>query len=166
MQAHGAHALSQSGGKETLICIRVCANSDAKKGKSVTNKWYLEALRMIQQQHPWYNRSNGRDHVWPFPGARGPHIFQDWKKHIRRNIFLTPEGDRSLGEQFNTWKVRAHASFLESRRRTRGLNVVRSIGRCGVGALGMRRGHTRVKGGCCTLVSAVSMTPHIPSTFV
>jgi hypothetical protein len=88
----------------------VSATSDAKKGKSVTNKWYLEALRMIQQQHPWFNRSNGRDHVWPFPGARGPHIFQDWKKHIRRNIFLTPEGDRSLGEQFNTWKVRTIAS--------------------------------------------------------
>ena len=49
---------------------------NGKKGKSTTNRWYLDALKIIQQQHPWYNRSNGRDHVWPFPGARGPHIFQ------------------------------------------------------------------------------------------
>jgi len=127
-------------GKEALPhrTTGVWAISDAKKGKSVTNKWYLEALKIIQQKHPWYNRSNGRDHVWPFPGARGPHIFQDWKKHIRRNIFLTPEGDRSLGEQFNTWKVRALCLSYSARRRTFGLNVVGSVGRLGAGAVGMR----------------------------
>ena len=26
-----------------------------------------------------------------FAGARGPHIFKDWKKHIKKAIFLTPE---------------------------------------------------------------------------
>ena len=39
-----------------------------------------------------------------FAGARGPHIFKDWKRHIKKAIFLTPEGDRTLSEQFNTWK--------------------------------------------------------------
>jgi hypothetical protein len=29
---------------------------------------------------------------------------QDWKKHIKKSIFMTPEGDRALSEQFNTWK--------------------------------------------------------------
>ena len=42
--------------------------------------------------------------MWLFAGARGPHIFKDWKQKIRKGVFLTPEGDRSLSEQFNTWK--------------------------------------------------------------
>ena len=52
--------------------------------------------------HPWWNRTQGRDHFFVFAGARGPHIFKDWKKHIKKSIFLTPEGDRTLSEQFNT----------------------------------------------------------------
>jgi hypothetical protein len=35
--------------------------------------------------------------------ARGPTIFTDWRKHILKSIFLTPEGDRTL-DYFNTWK--------------------------------------------------------------
>lgn len=50
---------------------------------------------------PW---ARGRDHFFVFAGARGPHIFKDWKRHIKKAIFLTPEGDRTLSEQFNTWK--------------------------------------------------------------
>lgn len=39
----------------------------------------------------------GRDHIFVFPGARGPNIFKDWKRTIKKSIFLTPEGDRSFG---------------------------------------------------------------------
>ncbi|KAK3287380.1 Glycerol kinase [Cymbomonas tetramitiformis] len=77
---------------------------NGKKGLANTNKWYLRAFNMIKYEMPYWNRTIGRDHIWPFPGARGPHIFADWKKHIRKSIFMTPEGDRALGEQFNTWK--------------------------------------------------------------
>ena len=58
----------------------------------------------------------GRDHLFVFAGARGPNIFRDWKLHIRRSVFLTPEGDRAMSEQFNTWKdvVRFHFSLFPS----------------------------------------------------
>ena len=69
-----------------------------------TNKWYRKALSIVVKDYPYWNRTQGRDHIWTFPGARGPHIFKDWKRNIKKSIFLTPEGDRSLSEQFNTWK--------------------------------------------------------------
>jgi len=75
-----------------------------KEALKITNKWFRRALQIVTQEHPHWNRTQGRDHVFVFAGARGPHIFQDWKKHIKKSIFLTPEGDRSLSEQFNTWK--------------------------------------------------------------
>lgn len=75
-----------------------------KGGLAITNDWYLRGLHTVTHSHPWWNRTQGRDHLFVFAGARGAHIFKDWKKHIRKSIFLTPEGDRSLGEQFNTWK--------------------------------------------------------------
>mmetsp|Transcript_36753 Transcript_36753/g.87321 ORF Transcript_36753/g.87321 Transcript_36753/m.87321 type:complete len:263 (+) Transcript_36753:866-1654(+) len=61
-------------------------------------------MKTIIHDHPYWNRTQGRDHVFVFAGARGPHIFKDWKRIIKKSIFLTPEGDRSLSEQFNTWK--------------------------------------------------------------
>lgn len=48
-----------------------------------TNTWFLSALDHIMNDLPYWNRTQGRDHLWVFPGARGPHIFKDWKKHIR-----------------------------------------------------------------------------------
>lgn len=69
-----------------------------------TNLWFRKALGIIVKDYPYWNRTQGRDHIWTFPGARGPHIFKDWKRNIKKSIFLTPEGDRSLSEQFNTWK--------------------------------------------------------------
>ncbi|KAK9812939.1 hypothetical protein WJX72_006050 [[Myrmecia] bisecta] len=69
-----------------------------------TNLWFKRAMAIVMQEHPFWNRTQGRDHVFIFPGARGPHIFRDWKQYIKKSIFLTPEGDRSLTEQFNTWK--------------------------------------------------------------
>lgn len=77
---------------------------DHKNAISTTNKWFIRAVNIVKQEYPYFNRTLGRDHVFVFPGARGPHIFRDWKRHIRKSIFMTPEGDRSLGEQFNTWK--------------------------------------------------------------
>lgn len=84
--------------------FRETQNSGTNNAMKVTNLWYREALATIQNEYPYWNRTDGRDHVWSFPGARGPHIFRDWKKLIKKSIFLTPEGDRSFGEQFNTWK--------------------------------------------------------------
>ena len=80
------------------------ATLGAKKGLLETNAWWLEAMKLVTDQYPFWNRTQGRDHVFTFAGARGPHIFKDWKRHIKKSIFLTPEGDRSLSEQFNTWK--------------------------------------------------------------
>eukprot|EP00873_Tetraselmis_striata_P033273 jgi/Tetstr1/453537/TSEL_040505.t1 len=75
-----------------------------KAGLENTNKWFHKAMKMVINDHPYWNRTQGRDHVFVFAGARGPHIFKDWKKVIKKSIFMTPEGDRSLSEQFNTWK--------------------------------------------------------------
>eukprot|EP00899_Mesostigma_viride_P024867 jgi/Mesvir1/5565/Mv15587-RA.1 len=77
---------------------------NAKLGLENTNRWFRKALNIITNDYPYWNRTQGRDHLWVFAGARGPHIFKDWKKYIRKSVFLTPEGDRSLSEQFNTWK--------------------------------------------------------------
>ena len=77
-----------------------------KKGREysfgLTNQLYLDALNIIKQ-YPNWERSGGRDHVFVFPGARGPRIFQDWGEHIKGSIFLTPEGDRKAA-YFTTWK--------------------------------------------------------------
>ena len=77
-----------------------------KKGREysfgLTNQLYLDALNIIKQ-YPYWERSGGRDHVFVFPGARGPRIFQDWGEHIKGSIFLTPEGDRKAA-YFTTWK--------------------------------------------------------------
>ena len=49
-----------------------------KKGREysfgLTNQLYLDALNIIKQ-YPYWERSGGRDHVFVFPGARGPTIF-------------------------------------------------------------------------------------------
>ncbi len=76
----------------------------SKEAMPKTNRWYKRALSIVRDEYPYWNRTQGRDHIWTFPGARGPHIFKDWKRNIKKSIFLTPEGDRSLSEQFNTWK--------------------------------------------------------------
>mmetsp|Transcript_26210 Transcript_26210/g.49800 ORF Transcript_26210/g.49800 Transcript_26210/m.49800 type:complete len:577 (-) Transcript_26210:333-2063(-) len=86
-------------------CFLFRENQQAgKEALKNTNRWFRSALSVVTQEHAWWNRTQGRDHVFVFAGARGAHIFQDWKKHIKKSIFLTPEGDRSLSEQFNTWK--------------------------------------------------------------
>eukprot|EP00898_Chlorokybus_atmophyticus_P000450 jgi/Chlat1/1405/Chrsp12S02053 len=78
-----------------------------KNGKTAfdnTNVWYKRAMDVVINDSPHWNATGGRDHLFVFAGARGAHIFKDWKNYIKRSIFLTPEGDRTLGEQFNTWK--------------------------------------------------------------
>ena len=67
-----------------------------------TNEYFLEILSHVKKM-PYFNRSDGRDHVFVFSGARGPTIFREWKTEIPNSIFLTPEGDRTL-PQFDTWK--------------------------------------------------------------
>ena len=84
--------------------FRAIQQKGSKEGFKEANAFYLEGLRAVREQWPHWNRTQGRDHVFVFAGARGPHIFKDWKQNIRKSVFLTPEGDRSLSEQFNTWK--------------------------------------------------------------
>ena len=96
-----------------------------KKGREysfgLTNQLYLDALNIIKQ-YPYWERSGGRDHVFVFPGARGPTIFQDWEEHIKGSIFLTPEGDRKAA-YFTTWKdivipgLEADAMFVDPENR-------------------------------------------------
>mmetsp|Transcript_45981 Transcript_45981/g.87742 ORF Transcript_45981/g.87742 Transcript_45981/m.87742 type:complete len:476 (-) Transcript_45981:490-1917(-) len=72
------------------------------KSYEVTNTFFLEALDEVKKL-PFWNRTDGRDHIFVFPGARGPTIFSDWQMHIRNSVYLTPEGDRKAF-YFNTWK--------------------------------------------------------------
>ena len=73
------------------------------EGFKAMKKFCLEDLKAVHQQCPDWNRTQGQDHVFVRVCARVPHIFTDWKQNIK-SVFLTPEGDRSLLEQFNTWK--------------------------------------------------------------
>jgi hypothetical protein len=41
-----------------------------------TNRWFRSMLQIVTHQLPYWNRTQGRDHVFVFAGARGPHIFQ------------------------------------------------------------------------------------------
>ncbi|CAL6334967.1 unnamed protein product [Bathycoccus prasinos] len=68
-----------------------------------TNEYFLEVLSHVKGKLPYFNRTDGRDHIFVFAGARGPTIFRDWQKEIPHSIYLTPEGDRTL-PQFDTWK--------------------------------------------------------------
>lgn len=73
-----------------------------EKSFELTNQLFLDALNIVRQA-PYWEQSGGRDHVFVFPGARGPTIFTDWESEIKHAIFLTPEGDRKA-KYFNTWK--------------------------------------------------------------
>lgn len=70
---------------------------------AATNSFFNEAMDLVINQNKYWNRTQGRDHVFVFPGARGPTIYSDWQKVIKRSIYLTPEGDRKAF-YFNTWK--------------------------------------------------------------
>ena len=105
--------------------FRAIQQKGSKEGFKEANAFYLEGLRAVREQWPHWNRTQGRDHVFVFAGARGPHIFKDWKQNIRKSVFLTPEGDRSLSEQFT------HGRKLSSR----GWSSTRS---CGAGPSGGR----------------------------
>ncbi|GAQ87674.1 Exostosin family protein [Klebsormidium nitens] len=74
-----------------------------QKSFDYTNQLFKVALNIVRKEHPYWNRTEGRDHIFSFPGARGPTIFSDWRTHIGKSIFLTPEGDRTI-DYFNTWK--------------------------------------------------------------
>mmetsp|Transcript_13242 Transcript_13242/g.31348 ORF Transcript_13242/g.31348 Transcript_13242/m.31348 type:complete len:288 (+) Transcript_13242:280-1143(+) len=75
----------------------------ADKSFSLTNEFFMEAVSIVKNNHPHWARSGGRDHVFVFPGARGPTIFSRWRAEIKEAIFLCPEGDRKASF-FNTHK--------------------------------------------------------------
>jgi len=72
------------------------------KSFELTNALYAELVTLIRRQ-TWWNRTDGRDHVFVFPGARGPTIFNEWQHQVGHSIYLTPEGDRKAN-YFDTWK--------------------------------------------------------------
>ena len=43
-----------------------------------TNEYFLEVLSHVKGKLPYFNRTDGRDHIFVFAGARGPTIFRDW----------------------------------------------------------------------------------------
>lgn len=74
----------------------------AEKSYQLTNDFFKEAIDIVKKQ-AWWARSGGRDHVFVFPGARGPTIFNNWRAEIKEAIILCPEGDRKASF-FNTHK--------------------------------------------------------------
>ena len=36
---------------------------------AATNDFYMEALSMLSHNYPWWNRTQGRDHIFVFPGV-------------------------------------------------------------------------------------------------
>eukprot|EP00238_Polyblepharides_amylifera_P011906 CAMPEP_0196592856 /NCGR_PEP_ID=MMETSP1081-20130531/74024_1 /TAXON_ID=36882 /ORGANISM="Pyramimonas amylifera, Strain CCMP720" /LENGTH=519 /DNA_ID=CAMNT_0041916667 /DNA_START=82 /DNA_END=1638 /DNA_ORIENTATION=- len=74
-----------------------------EKSYELTNTFFMEAMSMVKEKYPFWNRTLGRDHIFVFPGARGPTIFNEWKQQIGNAVYLTPEGDRKA-TYFNTWK--------------------------------------------------------------
>lgn len=78
----------------------------------MTNGWFLRALREVTHAYPHWNRTQGRDHLFVFAGARGAKIFADWRKHVRKSVFLTPEGDRSPGRALPLAPAARHRYLL------------------------------------------------------
>jgi hypothetical protein len=56
-----------------LFRVNQRAGKDALRN---TNRWFRSMLQIVTHQLPYWNRTQGRDHVFVFAGARGPHIFQ------------------------------------------------------------------------------------------
>ena len=53
--------------------FRAIQQKGSKEGFKEANAFYLEGLRAVREQWPHWNRTQGRDHVFVFAGARGPH---------------------------------------------------------------------------------------------
>ena len=59
--------------------------------------FHHKLLSHIRTAHPYFNLSDGRDHVWAFTQGFGAKMFGDWHK-INNGIFLVHNGQYTLEE--------------------------------------------------------------------
>ena len=67
-----------------------------------TGVFHHKLLRYIRTSYPYFNRSDGRDHVWAFTQGFGARLFGDFHQ-IRSGIFLVHNGQFTL-EDFTPHK--------------------------------------------------------------
>ena len=67
-----------------------------------TGIFHTKLLSHIRTAYPYFNRSNGRDHVWAFTQGFGARLFGDFHR-IRSGIFLVHNGQFTL-EDFTPHK--------------------------------------------------------------
>jgi len=86
-----------------------CLVIAAKYNFNRTTAFYEYILRHLQHRFPFWNRTEGRDHIFLFPSGSGPSAFRHWRDRIPHSIFLTPEADktrkfRDEADYFDSWK--------------------------------------------------------------
>ena len=64
--------------------------------------FHHKLLRHVQNDYPYFNLSQGRDHIWAFTQGFGAKMFGDWRR-IKNGIFLVHNGQFTLDE-FTTYK--------------------------------------------------------------
>ena len=62
-----------------------------------TGIFHHKLLSHIRTTYPYFNRSEGRDHVWAFTQGFGPRLFGDFQK-IKSGIFLVHNGQFTLDD--------------------------------------------------------------------
>eukprot|EP00959_Pyramimonas_sp_CCMP1952_P139352 2916480-Pyramimonas_sp.AAC.1 len=78
-------------------------NYVAGKNRQKMNMVFSDIVAHLRKDHPWWDRSAGRDHIFIFPSGIGASMVPDWKHFMPDSVFLVAEGDRSK-EYVNTWK--------------------------------------------------------------
>ena len=59
--------------------------------------FHYKLLRHIRNDYPYFNLSQGRDHIWAFTQGFGAKMFGDWRQ-INNGIFLVHNGQFTLDE--------------------------------------------------------------------
>lgn len=59
--------------------------------------FHQKLLRHIRNDYPYFNLSQGRDHIWAFTQGFGAKMFGDWRQ-INNGIFLVHNGQFTLDE--------------------------------------------------------------------
>lgn len=75
--------------------VKCFNNFVAKHNKDIVNEKYMALIQWLDQFHPWFRRSGGKDHIFIFPSGQGPQIFPSFQKVLKHSVFLLAEGDRS-----------------------------------------------------------------------
>lgn len=69
-------------------CMLDAPPNGAGVSPETLSKRYVAVIRSL----PYFQRSDGRDHIFLWPSGRGPTLFKDWKCHAPNSLFITPEG--------------------------------------------------------------------------